>query len=172
VQHPLIKLAKSVVGRWGENRYWQYFCGYTHMQHCLPIHPTSLTPWQQRIGEYKLDELLQYTIDPAVGNKHIQRNELVNVNVDTTVQEKNITFPTDSKLLYKAIFKLVDAAQARCTTLRQSYRAWGNAKRSWSAIMHIPDNSNTCVANCVVSKRMLDVWSVTSNAKPHSLMMC
>jgi len=37
------------------------------------------------------------------------------------VQEKNITFPTDSKLLYKAIVKLVGAAKARGIEFRQSY---------------------------------------------------
>ena len=34
---------ESVVARWIENPYWQYFCGYTHMQHECPIHPTSMT---------------------------------------------------------------------------------------------------------------------------------
>lgn len=121
LKHAFNESDESVVERWVENPYWQYFCGYTHMQHRLPIHPTSLTRWRQRIGDDKLAELLQYTVDLAVGNKHIQHNELAKVNVDTTVQEKNITFPTDSKLLYKAIIKLVDAAKARGITLRQSY---------------------------------------------------
>ena len=80
-----------------------------------------MTRWRKRIGEHKLVELLQYTVDLAVGNKHIARRELTKVNVDTTVQEKNITFPTDSKLLYKAIVKLVEAAKVRGIALRQSY---------------------------------------------------
>ena len=40
---------ESVVARWGENPYWQYFCGYTHMQHECPIHPTSMTKWRSRL---------------------------------------------------------------------------------------------------------------------------
>jgi len=41
---------ESVVSRWVENVYWQYFCGYTHMQHDCPIHPTSMTKWRESCG--------------------------------------------------------------------------------------------------------------------------
>src|SRR3990172_7351882 len=41
---------ESVVDRWVENPYWQYFCGYTHLQHKCPIHPTSMTRWRKRVG--------------------------------------------------------------------------------------------------------------------------
>jgi len=88
----------------------QAFCGYTHMQHKLPIHPTSMTRWRQRIGAEKLEELLKQTVEVAVEQKHLLKAELKQVNADTTVQEKNITHPTGSKLLYKAIVKLARAA--------------------------------------------------------------
>lgn len=112
---------ESLVDRWVENPYWQYFCGYTHMQHEYPIHPTSMTKWRNRVGADRLTELLKETIDLAVREKHLPRRDLERVNVDTTVQEKNITYPTDSKLLYKAIVKLVAAARKRGIRLRQSY---------------------------------------------------
>jgi IS5 family transposase len=112
---------ESLVEQWVENPYWQYFCGYTHMQHECPIHPTSMTKWRNRVGAEKLTELLKETIDLAVREKQISPRDLQRVNVDTTVQEKNVTFPTDSKLLYKAICRLVRAAQSRGIQLRQSY---------------------------------------------------
>jgi IS5 family transposase len=112
---------ESLVARWVENPYWQYFCGYTHMQHKCPIHPTSMTKWRHRVGADRLEVLLKETIDLAVREKHLPTRDLERVNVDTTVQEKNVTYPTDSKLLYKAIVKLVKAAQARGIRLRQSY---------------------------------------------------
>jgi IS5 family transposase len=112
---------ESVVARWVENPYWQYFCGYTHMQHDCPIHPTSMTKWRNRVGVKRLEELLTETIRLAVREKHLPKSDLQRVTVDTTVQEKNITFPTDSKLLYKAIGKLGGAAKARGIVLRQSY---------------------------------------------------
>ena len=61
------------------------------------------------------------TIDLAVREKHVHKSELKQVNVDTTVQEKNVTHPTDSKLLYRAILKLGRAAKQRGIHLRQSY---------------------------------------------------
>lgn len=112
---------ESVVARWVENPYWQYFCGYTHMQHECPIHPTSMTKWRNRVGVERLEALLKETIALAVREKHLPKNDLERVTVDTTVQEKNITYPTDSKLLHKAIVKLVTAAKSRGIALRQSY---------------------------------------------------
>ena len=112
---------ESVVERWVENPYWQYFCGYTHLQHESPIHPTSMTRWRKRVDEERIAALLQETIALAVREQHLPAKDLEQVNVDTTVQEKNITHPTDSKLLHKAIVKLVSAARSRKLILRQSY---------------------------------------------------
>jgi len=88
------------------------------MQHNCPIHPTSMTKWRNRLGAKRLEKLLEETIDLAVREKHLPKNDLARVTVDTTVQETNITFPTDSKLLYKAIRKLPDAAKRRGIRLR------------------------------------------------------
>ena len=112
---------ESVVARWVENPYWQYFCGYTHMQHECPIHPTSMTKWRNRVGAERLERLLEETICLAQREKYLPKSDLERVTVDTTVQEKNITYPTDSKLLYKAIRKLGHAAKSRGIPLRQSY---------------------------------------------------
>jgi len=112
---------ESVVERWVENPYWQYFCGYTHLRHKCPIHPTSMTRWRKRVGADRLVELLQETIALAKREGHVTQRDLERVNVDTTVQEKNITYPTDSKLMYRALQKLVKAAQSRGIALRQSY---------------------------------------------------
>lgn len=112
---------ESVVGRWIENPYWQYFCGYTHMQHQFPIDPSSMSRWRKRIGSEQLELLLKETIELAVREKQLPTRDLQQITVDTTVQEKNITYPTDSKLLYTAIRKLVEAAKRHKIRLRQSY---------------------------------------------------
>ena len=121
LKHAFNESDESVVARWVENPYWQYFCGYTHLQHQCPIHPTSMTKWRQRVGQDKLIALLEQTVALAVRQKHLPEREMKQVNVDTTVQEKNITPPTDSKLLVKAIVKLGQAAKASGIALRQSY---------------------------------------------------
>lgn len=111
---------ESVVERWVENPYWQYFCGYEYLQHELPLHPTSLVKWRHRVGD-KLEVLLGETIELAGQLKLLKRSELKHVNVDTTVQEKAMAFPTDARLYHKARVVLVREARRRGIELRQSY---------------------------------------------------
>ena len=112
---------EDVVERWVENPYWQYFCGFTHMQHKCPLHSTTLIKWRKRVGPDRLEELIRETIALAVREKHLPKKDLKKINVDTTVQEKNITYPTDTKLLYRCIKKLDAAAKKRGIKLRQPY---------------------------------------------------
>jgi len=121
LKHAFDESDESLLERWVENPYWQCFCGYTTMQHEKPLHPTSMVTWRKRVGAEKLNELLQETIALAVREKQVSPRELEQVNVDTTVQEKNITHPTDSKLYYRAIVKLGKAAKQYGISLRQSY---------------------------------------------------
>jgi IS5 family transposase len=90
---------ESVVDRWMENPYWQYFCGETYFQHQQPFDPTELIKFRQRIGEPGAEKILGLTIHLFV-KKEIEEKEVL---FDTTVQEKNITFPTDTKLQKKII---------------------------------------------------------------------
>ncbi|MCH8913373.1 MAG: IS5 family transposase [Planctomycetes bacterium] len=112
---------EALVDRWVENPYWQYFCGFTHMQHEAPINPSSMSRWRQRVGAERLELLIKETIALALREKQLPKRDLTQVTIDTTVQEKNITHPSDSKLLYTAIRKLVKAARQRGIQLRQSY---------------------------------------------------
>jgi IS5 family transposase len=121
LKHTFNESDESLLERWVENPYWQHFCGFTTMQHKLPLHPTSLTKWRQRVGVEQLVGLLEETIALAVREKQVTKRELAQVNVDTTVQEKNITHPTDSKLYHTAIVKLGRAAKKRGVKLRQTY---------------------------------------------------
>ena len=112
---------ESLVERWIENPYWQCFCGFTHMQHEPPLDPSSMSRWRKRVGAERLELLLKETIELARREKQLPKRDLARITIDTTVQEKNITYPTDSKLLYTAIRKLVQAAKAHGIRLRQSY---------------------------------------------------
>lgn len=50
---------ESVVEKWGENAYWQYFCGYEYFQHELPCHPTLLVKWRQRVKADGVEKMLK-----------------------------------------------------------------------------------------------------------------
>ncbi len=41
---------ESVLDRWVENPYWQCFCGCTHLQHQVPIDPSSMSRWPKRVA--------------------------------------------------------------------------------------------------------------------------
>jgi IS5 family transposase len=84
-----------------------------------------MTRWRNRMGEERLQALLQESLSVATKTKAIKPSELSRVIVDTTVQPKNVTFPTDAKLLNRAREKLVRLAKLRGVALRQSYARVG-----------------------------------------------
>jgi transposase, IS5 family len=111
--------------RWVENRYYQYFCGEEFFQHRLVFDRSSLTRWRNRMGEERLAALIQESLSVAARTKAIKPSELSRVIVDTTVQPKNVTFPTDAKLLNRAREKLVRLAKLHAVPLRHSYARVG-----------------------------------------------
>ncbi|MDW6026675.1 IS5 family transposase [Mesorhizobium sp. BAC0120] len=111
--------------RWVENPYYQYFCGEEFFQHRLVFDRSSMTHWRQRMGEERLKVLLQESLSVAAKTGALKPSELSRVIVDTTVQPKNVTFPTDAKLLNRAREKLVRLARQHGVSLRQSYARLG-----------------------------------------------
>jgi IS5 family transposase len=116
---------ESVVEKFCENPYWQYFCGMKTFQHDLPCHPTTLVKWRQRVGEEGVEKLLTETVNTAKREGLLPEKLCRQVNVDTTVQEKAIAFPTDAKLYQRMRVTLVKAAVKRNVVLRQSYSRVG-----------------------------------------------
>ena len=68
-----------------------------------------------------MESLLSVTIDAAVESRAVKSRDLKRVTVDSTVQEKAIAFPTDSKLYNRARERLVRLAKVDGARLRQSY---------------------------------------------------
>ena len=121
LKHAFDESDESVVARWVENPYWQYFCGFDYLQHECPIHPTSLVKWRQRVGADRLEGMLAETIRLALQAKEVTPQQLGKITVDTTVQEKAIAFPTDARLYTKMLLRLVNLAKRRGVVLRQTY---------------------------------------------------
>src|SRR3989475_5465019 len=112
---------EALCDRWVENPYFQYFCGEEFFRHRLVFDRSSLTRWRQRIGEEKLQALLQESLSVATKTAAIKPSDLNRVIVDTTVQPKNVMFPTDARLLNRAREILVRLAKGAGIKLRQSY---------------------------------------------------
>jgi IS5 family transposase len=111
----------EVVSAWVENPYWQYLSGMKWFEHEAPIDPSSMTRWRKRISQAGAEELLKETIEAGLKLKAIKPSQLRRVNVDTTVMEKEVRFPTDARLYDRAREKLVKAAKERGLRLRQNY---------------------------------------------------
>jgi hypothetical protein len=62
----------------------------------------SISHWRKRLGD-KLELLLAESLRVAHASGVLRSQDLKRVTVDTTVQPKNISFPTDAKLLHAAI---------------------------------------------------------------------
>ena len=107
---------EQVMERWLENPYWQYFTGEVNFQKKLPFDPTDFVHFRKRIGKKGAERILKLSIDI-----HGKSSKDTAIKVDTTVQEKNITFPTDTKLHKKIIEKCQKIAQDNAIELRQSY---------------------------------------------------
>ncbi len=125
LKHAFDESDESVVDRLLENAYWMYFCGFDYFIHEFPVDPSSMTRWRKRIGPESMEALLSETLETAKRGNHLTQRHMERVNVDTTVQEKAIAYPTDSRLYHKARVLLVKAAKDRGIPLRQSYLRLG-----------------------------------------------
>jgi IS5 family transposase len=108
---------ERVVEAWTENPYYQAFCGMEHFQWEFPCASTDLVHFRKRIGEEGVETIFQASV--ALHGKASLEREVV---IDTTVQEKNITFPTDTKLRLKVMGRCWKLAVEEGIHMRRSYR--------------------------------------------------
>ncbi len=127
LKHAFNESDEDVVQRWAETPTWQYFSGNEYFEHRRPCDPTQLVKFRKLLGEEGVEELLARTVEVAVALKLIANKELSQIIVDSTVQEKAIAHPTDSKLLETARAKLVQAAKAQGIELKQTYAKEGQS---------------------------------------------
>lgn len=108
---------ESLIPVWIMNPYFQFFCGEVHFQHQQPCDPSDLVHFRKRIGEKGIEKIFQQSI--LIHGRDAMQDE---ISVDTTAQEKNITFPTDVKLQVKIIKKCNKIAQREGVAQRRSYK--------------------------------------------------
>ena len=108
---------ESVVEQWQENVYYQYFCGEQELQTGVPCTPTELVAFRKRIGESGMELILKESV--RVNDDH---DETDRAFIDSTVQEKNVTFPTDAKLTRKIIGRVLKVNGKLKLPMRQNYK--------------------------------------------------
>ena len=110
---------ESVVEQWSENAYYQYFCGMQEFAPGVPCASSELVHFRHRIGEKGIELIFQESI--RVNNEGGDDEHHDVAFIDSTVQEKNITYPTDAKLHKKIVRKVLDIVHKLDLPLRQSY---------------------------------------------------
>ena len=128
---------EAICARYLDSPYVQLFCGEIYFQHALPLDRSSMTRWRQRIGPERLELLLTESLAAAQRGGAVEERHLRRVTIDTTVQPKAVTHPTDSKLLQRGIEILARLARRHGVRLRQSYlRVARRARREAARLIH------------------------------------
>ncbi len=110
---------ENLVEQWSENVYYQYFGGEQFYRPTVPCSSTELVEFRKRIGAEGMTLILKESIE--LNRDDEDENFGKTISIDTTVQEKNITYPTDDKLYKKIIIKCVSIAQKEGIVLTQTY---------------------------------------------------
>ena len=129
LKHAFNESDESLVERWSENVYWQFFSGMTFYEPKLPCDPAQISRFRRALGEAGVEQLLKTTIEAAVAMNAAKPKDLERVIVDTTVQEKAIAHPTDSRLLEVARAKITRLAKRAGIALKQTFEREGKTLR-------------------------------------------
>jgi IS5 family transposase len=129
LKHAYNESDESLVERWSQDVYFQYFSGLEYFEARVPCDPSQIGRFRTAIGEAGVETILKATIDTAVATKAVTPSEFERVIVDSTVQEKAIAFPTGSRLLEIARYQVVKAAKAAGISLKRTCAAEGKLLR-------------------------------------------
>jgi len=107
---------ETLFPQWVHNPYFQYFCGESEFQWKFPYDPSNLVHFRKRIGKEGVEKIFETSV--KIQNKSVAKAKEV---IDTTAQEKNVTFPIDAKLYRKIIEQCNQIVYKNNIQLRQSY---------------------------------------------------
>ena len=138
---------EMVVSQWSENAYYQYFCGGLEFMPKQPCDASELVHFRNRIGEKGMELILAESI--CVNTDHDNEDHFDTAFIDSTVQEKNITYPTDAKLHKKIIKNVLKIVHDKSLPLRQSYtRTLKGIYRSQRFRNHPKNRKKALKADC------------------------
>lgn len=143
---------ESVVEQWAENIYYQYFSGENYFSSNPPCVPTELVEFRKRIGTDGVELIFKESIKVNGGDAND-----ANLSGDTTIQEKNITYPTDDKLYKKIIKECRSIAESEQVELRQSY---SQTVKKLSTIQRFKKNKHGAKSAKKASKKIKTIAGV------------
>jgi len=152
---------EGVCKRWVHDPCFQYFTGEEFFRHELPHERSGMSHWRQRIGD-RLDLLLAETLRVAHDTGALSKRDMARVTVDTTVQPKNVTHPTDAKLMLTAIEQLGRLAREYGVPLRQSYARVAKQAAMRPGATPTPSSSSAITGNSSSCVPAWAAWCATS----------
>jgi IS5 family transposase len=129
LKHAYNESDESLVERWAQDVYFQFFSGQVYFEPRLPCDPAQISRFRRVLGEAGVEQLLKTTIEAAVDMGAVKKTEFERVIVDTTVQEKAIAHPTDSRLLEVSREKVTRLAKRAGIQLKQTHEREGKTLR-------------------------------------------
>jgi hypothetical protein len=163
---------EELVAHWSENIVWQLFSERDYYEHRLPCDATQIGRFRKALGEDGLELLLKATIDTAVAIDAVKPKDLERVIVDTTVQEKAIAHPVDSRLLEIARHKVVSAAKRAGSSSSRPLPKKAKPCVGRLEATHTPNSSDDYSAYSNASAPSLASSSVKYNAKCKAQTLC
>ncbi len=115
---------EEMVEWWLDSPYVQYFCGEKYFQQYALLDASSLCRFRDRIGESGCELILKSTVIAGLAVGALKASDLKRVTVDTTVQEKAVSYPTDAKLLNRLRERLVKKARPRESSFAKAMCEW------------------------------------------------
>lgn len=116
---------EAVLDEWLENPYWQYFTGGIYFEHDYPTDQSTMSRWRKKLAKSGAEKMLEESLKTGLRSGFIRKTELNRVNVDSTVQEKAVRYPTDARLYDRMRERLVKSARQTGIELRQTYERIG-----------------------------------------------
>ncbi len=129
LKHAYNESDESLVERWAQDVYFQFFSGQVYFEPRPPCDPAQISRFRRVLGEAGVEQLLKTTIEAAVDMGAVKKTEFERVIVDTTVQSKAIAHPTDSRLLEVAREKIARLAKRAGIQLKQTHEREGRTLR-------------------------------------------
>ena len=111
---------EAALAEWLENLYWQYFTGGIYFEHDYPTDQSTMSRWRKRSAKNGTEKMLEESFKTGLREGVIKKTELSRVNVDSTVQEKAVRYPTDTRLYDRMRERLVKSARKNGVELRQT----------------------------------------------------
>lgn len=133
LKHAFNESDEALVERWSQDVVWQFFSGMEYYEPRLPCDPAQISRFRRALGEAGVEQLLKTTIEAAESMGAVKKVEFERVIVDSTVQEKAIAHPTDSRLLEVAREKIARLAKRAGIALKQTHEREGKTLRRRAA---------------------------------------